>query len=186
MRVFRTYIFVTIVIALIAQSISLSLNAGVKPHVYNKLGSKIDHKGRKSYDIFSTIRPPVNRSRVFFALWRHGFKSAVDPFREQPPKSRIPMTRSAWVSSRFYRAGLDFQSWSKRRASWEARRYDRYSTLAYLSRAHPIYAIIGYWSGRLVFFTIVLVQLLLLAIIATVEKVIIPKKRNLVRKRGLS
>lgn len=175
MRSLGTFVFVAIVFALLAQSLSLALNTDIKPHVYNKLGSKIEHKNAKSYDPFSVARAPASRRTVFMSFWLHGFKSAMDPFREKPPKTSHPMSRSAWVSSPYYRAGLDFHEWGKKRASWEAHRYDRYITLEFLSKAHMTYALIGYWSGRLFFFCIALALLLILTAAATIHRAIIQK-----------
>lgn len=184
MKPLGTCIFIAIVIALLMQSISLALNENIKPHVYNKLGSKIEHKNAKSYDPFSTSRAPVPGRTVFVSFWLHGFESAIAPFREKPPRTNHPMSRSAWVTSPYYRAGLDFHKWGKRRAAWEAHRYDRYSTLEFMSRTHPAYALIGYWSGRFVFSAFSVILLLLLVMSATIDKLVIRKlpKPNRVRR----
>lgn len=186
MRFLRTCIFIAIVAALLVQSISLALNTDIKPHVYNKLGSKLAHKSAKSYDPFSQARAPVSGRTVFISFWLHGFRSAIDPFREKPPRTDHPISRSAWVSSPYYRAGLNFHKWGKRRAAWEAHRYDRYFTLEFMSRSHPTFALIGYWSGHLVFFAIVLLQLLLLALYETINKLVIRKLPKLDRVGSLS
>lgn len=166
---------IAIVIALLVQSLSLAFNNEVKPHVYNKLGSKIDYKIVKPYDIFSLTRAPVHARAVFARFWLHGFKSAVEPFRERPPKTSHPMSRRAWVSSPYYRAGLRFHDWGKKRASWEAVRYDRYVNLEFMSKTHPVYALAGYWLGRLFFFSIALAILLVLVLGVAVNRTIVCK-----------
>lgn len=99
----------------------------------------------------------------------------MDPFRESPPQTNHPMSRSAWVASPYYRAGLDFQEWGKTRASWEAHRYDRYVTLEFLSKAHMAYALIGYWSGRLFFFSVALALFLAFVLALAIKKTVISK-----------
>lgn len=184
MKSVATYGVILIIVALFAQSISLALNEEVRPHVYNKLGSKIKYKAEKSYDIFSLTNAPVHKSVAFSKFWLHGFKSAVAPFREKPPKTSHPISRRAWVSSPYYRAGLDFHNWGRKRASWEARRYDRYLKLEFLSRIHPVYALVGYWFGRLFFLSIALAILLFLAVVATVNNAIFRRKLNF-RRAGI-
>lgn len=179
MKPFATYGVILIVIALFAQSVSLALNQEVRPRIYNKLGSKIAYKAEKSYDIFSVTSAPVHKAAAFAQFWLHGFRSAVEPFREKPPKSAHPISRRTWVSSPYYRAGLDFNNWGRKRAAWEAHRYDRYLKLEFLSKIHPAYALAGYWAGRLFFLTVAVALSLLLAAAMLVNKVLLYKIPNL-------
>ena len=183
MKSFATYGVILMVVALFAQSISLALNEEVGIHVYNKLGSKITDRTGKSYDIFSITNAPVHKTAAFTEFWLHGFRSAIAPFREKPPQSTHPMSRRAWVSSPYYRAGLDFHDWGRKRAAWEARHYDRYLKLEFLSRIHPAYALVGYWLGRLFFFSIALATLFLLTASVMLNNAITSRMPNFKRAR---
>lgn len=171
MRLLAAVTFVVVVIALIAQALSLALlpstTAGT-PAVLSR------HAHYGSLEPGSEPYPAISSATTLRVFLRHGVKmalAALAPGFTAPRRAGRPMSRAAWRASPYYRAGLHFSNWSEAVSAWEARHYDAGLDRRFDAAWHPLAARWGYWMGRLLFLWVAVTMLGILSIVGAVKQI---------------